>query len=178
LGAYGAELVSNQRFITTFAGTLDAKGRVCIPAAWRQVLTAQETSGVYVCTSLDGTSLLGFGEELMKAELQRLEALDPLYSQDYDNFSHLVSNSWQLPIDENGRVRLPDDLIQSAGLEDRVVFVGMGKKFEIWNPDTFTPVKAERLANARAERAARTAQEIAARAAMQAAMPVPAGDVS
>jgi MraZ protein len=168
--------VSNQRFITTFAGSLDAKGRVCIPAPWRQVLAAQETSGVYVCSALDGTSLIGFGEELMKAELQRLDVLDPIYSQDYDNFSHLVSNSWQLPIDENGRVRLPDDLIQAAGLKDRVVFVGMGRKFEIWNPDAFAPVKAERLANARAERTARAAQEIAARAAMQAPASAQTGD--
>jgi MraZ protein len=162
--------VANQRFITTFAGTLDAKGRVCVPAAWRQVLTEQHTSGVYVCTSLDGDSLVGFGEELMAGELKRLEGLDPVYSQDYENFSHLVSNSWNLPIDETGRVRLPDELIAAAGLKDRVVFVGMGLKFEVWNPDTFAPVKAQRLANARAERAARSAHEAAVRAAMQAAV--------
>ncbi len=161
--------MSNQRFITTFAGTLDAKGRVCIPAPWRQVLTAQETTGVYVCPSLDGDSLIGFGSELMNSELKRLETMDPVYSEDYETFSHLVSYSNQLPIDENGRVRLPDDLIQAAGLKDKVVFVGMGIKFEIWNPEAFAPVKARRLANARAERAARTAQELAARAAMQAA---------
>jgi MraZ protein len=129
--------VSGQHFITTFAGTLDSKGRVCIPASWRQVLATQNTTGVYVAASLNGDSLLGFGEELMAAELQRLDALDPVYSQAHDDLSHLVSNSWQLPIDENGRVRLPDDLIAAAGLKDRVVFVGMGKKFEIWNPETF-----------------------------------------
>jgi MraZ protein len=165
--------LSNQRFITTFAGTLDAKGRVCIPAPWRQVLTAQETTGVYVCPSLDGDCLIGFGGELMSSELKRLETMDPVYSEDYETFSHLVSYSSQLPIDENGRVRLPDELIQAAGLKDKVVFVGMGVKFEIWNPEAFAPVKERRLANARAERAARSTQELAARTAMQAtAVPV------
>lgn len=157
--------MSGRHFITTFAGTLDTKARVCIPASWRQVLAAQNTAGVYVAASLNGDCLLGFGEELMAAELERLDALDPVYSQAHDDLSHLVSNSWQLSIDENGRVRLPDDLIAVAGLKDRVIFVGMGKKFEIWNPETFAAVKAQRLANARAEREARSAQEAAARSA-------------
>jgi MraZ protein len=173
-GGFGAEPVANRHFITTFAGTLDAKGRVCVPASWRQVLTEQNTSGVYVCTSIDGDSLIGFGEELMAAELARLDAGDAVFSQVPEDLAHLVSNSSQLPIDENGRVRLPEELINAAGLKDRVVFVGMGKKFEIWNPDSFAPVKARRLANARAERAARTAQELAARTAMHSAATMPA----
>lgn len=168
--------MANRHFITTFAGTLDAKGRVCIPASWRQVLAEQNTTGVYLCPSFDSDCMVGFGEDLMKSELARLEKLDPVYSDNFDTFGHLVSNSFQLPIDENGRVRLPDDLIAAAGLKDRVVFVGMGVKFEIWNPDTFAPVKAKRLANAREERAARSAQEAAARAALLATAPV-TGDV-
>lgn len=161
----------NQRFITTFAGSLDSKSRVCIPASWRDVLKKQDTDGVYACPSLDGDCLIGFGEELMQAEIKRIEALDPIYSTDYETFSHLVSYSHRLTIDDNGRVRLPDELIAACGLADRVVFVGMGLKFEIWNPDTFAPVKERRLANARAERAARSALEAAARAALLAQIP-------
>ena len=161
--------MSNQRFISTYAGTLDGKGRVCIPAPWRQILAAQDTSGVYLCPALDGDSLDGFGQALMDFECKRLDELDPFLSGLHDDLATLVSSSAQLPIDENGRVRLPDELIAAAGLKDRVLFVGMGRKFEIWNPETYAPVKASRLANARAERAARVAQEIAARNAMQAA---------
>nr|WP_243846276.1 division/cell wall cluster transcriptional repressor MraZ [Rhizomicrobium palustre] len=58
-----------------------------------------------------------------------------------------------LPIDENGRVRLPENFIAAAGLKDKVVFVGLGRKFQIWDPDTYAPVKARRLAAARAARA-------------------------
>ena len=79
-----------------------------------------------------------------------------------------MSGASSLPIDENGRARLPDELIEAAGLKDRVVFVGVGAKFEIWNPENYAPVRAQRLANAKAERAARIAQENAARAALQA----------
>jgi MraZ protein len=133
-------------------------------------LAAQETAGVYLCPSLAGNTLDGFGQALMDCECKRLDELDPFLSGLHDDLaSQFVSGSVQLPIDENGRVRLPDDLIAAAALKDRVLFVGMGRRFEIWNPETYAPVKAARLANARAERAARVAQEIAARNAMQAA---------
>ena len=40
-----------QPFISTVMGSLDSKGRVCIPAGYRQILAAQNTSGVYLCPS-------------------------------------------------------------------------------------------------------------------------------
>lgn len=162
--------MANQRFIATFAGTLDSKGRVCIPALWRQVLAAQPTPTVYLSPSLDEDSLIGFGEELMESELERLKGHDPLFSGRYNYLAApLVSGATPLPVDENGRVRLPEEMIAAAGLKDKVVFVGVGAKFEIWNPETYAPVRAQRLADARAERAVIIAQENAARAATQAA---------
>lgn len=156
--------MSNQRFISTFAGTLDSKGRVCIPAPWRQALAGQPAQIVYVSPSLDEEALIGFGEDLMDAEMRRLEALDPVMSERYNALAApLVSGAASLPVDENGRVRLPDDLIAAAGLKGGIVFVGVGAKFEIWNPETYAPVRARRLAEARAERAAMIARENAAR---------------
>ena len=156
--------MSNQRFISTVAGTLDGKGRVCIPASWRQILSAQNTAGVYVCPNLEGGSLDGFGQSLMDAECERLDTLDPLLSTLHDDLAtHITAESMLLPIDENGRIRLPEDFIQAAGLKDKVVFVGLGRKFQIWDPVAYAPVKAKRLAGALAERAARGAKEEAAR---------------
>ncbi|GAA0547096.1 MraZ protein [Rhizomicrobium palustre] len=146
--------MSNQRFISTFAGTLDGKGRVCIPAPWRSILAAQETGGVYLCPTLEGGSLDGFGQVLMDSECQRLDAMDPFLSEMHDAIASQISaESMLLPIDENGRVRLPENFIAAAGLKDKVVFVGLGRKFQIWDPDTYAPVKARRLAAARAARA-------------------------
>lgn len=163
--------MSNQRFISTFAGTLDGKGRVCIPAAWRQTLSDGEATTVFVCPSLQTQSLTGFGQELMDAELQRLDHYDPVMSGLHDALaSTLVSGSMQLSVDGNGRVSLPPDLIAAAGLADRVTFVGVGRKFEIWNPEIYAAARAQRLAEAKAEYAARAAQELAARQALHASV--------
>ena len=140
-------------FISTMTGTLDAKGRVCIPAAFREVLSAQGTAGVYVCPSFAEGALEGFGDEVLQEFHQRQAAEDPFFSQAADDKAFAVlSMSQLLPRDENGRVRLTDEMIAHAGLKDRVTFVGMGRKFQIWDSERFAPVLAERLKRALAQR--------------------------
>jgi MraZ protein len=127
--------VSVQSFISTMAGTLDSKGRVCIPAAYRQILTAQDTGGVYLCSSFSAAAIDGFGAEVLERFNAQLKAQDPFFSPDSNAKANVVmSETYLLPFDENGRVRLLDKMIDHAGLTDRVVFVGMGTKFRIWEP--------------------------------------------
>ena len=136
-------------FISTVAGTLDSKGRLCIPAPYRQILAAQNTQGVYICPSFSEATLEGFGEEvLQKFHRQQAEA-DPFFTPDFnDKVFAVLSMTQLLPLDENGRVRLPDELIAHAGVKDRVVYVGMGTKFQIWEPARFEEVRAARLKRA------------------------------
>jgi len=141
-------LVSVQPFISTIGGTLDGKGRVCIPSDFRRILAAQNTPGVYVCPSRAPGALEAFGTELLERYHQLLAAQDPFFSTDFDEKAFLVLSKTQLlPLDENGRARLPDELIARAGFKDRVMFVGMGIKFRIWEP-----VRLEEM-NAALERA-------------------------
>jgi MraZ protein len=142
-------------FISTMTGTLDTKGRVCIPAPFRQILVLQQTQGVYLCPSFSDAALEGFGQTLMDKTAERLTALDPFLSPLHDDLaSQIISETAQLPIDENGRVRLPDAMIAAAHLKEQVLFVGMVQKFQIWDPETYAPIKAKRLEGARAVRLA------------------------
>ena len=56
-----------QPFISTVIGSLDSKGRVCIPAAYRHILAAQNTAGVYVCPSFSEPALEAFGQTLLES---------------------------------------------------------------------------------------------------------------
>ena len=141
--------VQVQPFISTVTGTLDGKGRVCIPASFRQILAAQNTQGVYFCPSFSEATLEGFGENVLQAFHQQQAAADPFFTPDFnDKVFAVLSMTQNLPCDENGRVRLPEDLIAHAGLAERVVFVGMGTKFQIWDPARFETMRAERLKRA------------------------------
>ncbi len=142
-----------QPFISTVTGTLDGKGRVCIPSAYRQILATQSMNGVYVCPSFYEPALECFGDDVLQSFHRQQTSDDPFFSPAQDDKSFaILSMSQLLSSDENGRVRLPDELISHAGLQNRVTFVGMGCKFQIWATDRFAPVQAERLARARAAR--------------------------
>lgn len=142
-----------QPFMSTVAGTLDSKGRVCIPASFRQILSAQNTNGVLVCPSFFESALEGFGQTLLDTVHQRLSSLDPFFSPVHDDEAYaVISRTQLLPADEQGRVRLPDAMIAHAGLKDKVVFVGMSSKFQIWDAEKFAPVDAERIARMKAKR--------------------------
>jgi MraZ protein len=142
-----------QPFISTMAGTLDGKGRVCIPASYRQILAAQNTVGVYVCPSFHEETLECFGDDVLQFFHQQQATLDPFFAATHDDKSFAVlSNTQLLTPDENGRVRLPEDFIAHAGLKERVNFVGLGRKFQIWDAERFAALRAEKLARARALR--------------------------
>jgi MraZ protein len=141
-----------QSFAGTIAGSLDGKGRVCIPATYRQYLAAQNTAGVHVFPSFHQGALECFGEEVFQFFHQQQAPLDPFFDRTYDDKSFILSLFQSLTLDENGRVRLPDDLIAHAKLKDRVSFVGMGRKFQIWDTEAYAAIHAERLARARALR--------------------------
>lgn len=142
-----------QPFISTMAGTLDGKGRVCIPATYRQILAAQNMSGVYVCPSLHEAALEGFGEDVLQFFSRQQAELDPFFTASHDDKAFaILSNTQLLTADENGRVRLPEEFIAHAGLKDRVNFVGLGRKFQVWDAERFAGLRAEKLARARALR--------------------------
>ena len=148
-----------QPFITTFAGSLDAKGRVCIPADYRKILVAQGTPGVYVLPSFIDAALECFGQSLLDETVVGLAAQDAFRSPSFDDETNtLIAATHILPADENGRVRLPDALIAHAGLKDRVLFAGKVKKFQIWDADRYAVLAAEAAARMKARYAVERGQ--------------------
>jgi len=140
-----------QPFMSTLMGSLDGKGRVCIPAPYRQILASQNTAGVYLYPSFVDAALECFGQVAVDGLNARLSALDPFLSPAHDDMAmSIIARTQLLPTDEGGRVRLPDPMIAHAGLKDRVAFVGMGQKFKIWDAERYAAVEAESVARMKA----------------------------
>jgi transcriptional regulator MraZ len=141
-------------FVSTVVNKLDAKGRVSIPAPFRQILAQQNLHGIYCIPSFVSPALEAFGETLLAQFQERLRKFDPLFSDDYDAQAQAVLGQTQfLNFDDEGRIRLPDDLIAHAGITERVAFIGLDQKFQMWDPVRFEPVQKDRIARARAVRA-------------------------
>ena len=143
------------RFLSNFTHRFDAKGRISIPASFRQVLAKDGFAGVYVHPSLDAPALDCGGNALI-AEIDALLQTMPPYSQARDAFSTaLLGMSEVLRLDAEGRVFFEARLKTTLGLGDEAVFVGQGHKFQIWEPQRFQThleQARERVRRLRAER--------------------------
>jgi MraZ protein len=138
------------RFVSNIMLRLDAKGRVSIPAPFRAVLARDGFEGLYCYPTLDQPALDAGGNALL-AEIEALIARFPPYSDQRDEFSvALYGTSETLKIDPEGRVTLSEPLKAHAGIADAVAFVGLGHKFQIWEPARFRAQLAEATEKVRA----------------------------
>jgi MraZ protein len=138
------------RFVSNYTLRLDAKGRVSIPAPFRAVLARDGFDGLYCYPTLDRAACDGGGNGLL-AEIEALIARFPPYSDEREHFeAALYGTSETLKIDGEGRVVLTESLKSHAGITDAVTFVGLGRKFQIWEPGRFRAQLAEATETVRA----------------------------
>ncbi|MBV9347502.1 MAG: division/cell wall cluster transcriptional repressor MraZ [Pseudolabrys sp.] len=131
------------RFVSNVTSRLDAKGRVSIPAPFRSVLGRDGFDGLYCYPAIDRPAIDAGGNALM-AEIEALIERYPPYSEAREQFSTaLYGTSETLTIDSEGRVILSDALKKHAGITETATFVGLGHKFQIWEPNRFRRELAE-----------------------------------
>jgi MraZ protein len=124
-------------FLSTYHNRIDKKGRVSIPAQFRAVLTVQESSAIVAYPSPINHCIEGCGMQRIVKFNQRVERFEP-YSPERDAFSAMLfGDSVQLSMDAEGRVSLPEQLIEFANLKENVTIVGKGETFEFWAPKAF-----------------------------------------
>jgi MraZ protein len=137
------------RFVSNFTLRLDAKGRVSIPASYRAVLARDGFDGLYCYPAMDQPAVDAGGNAL----LGEIEALTMAYppSDERDAFElALYGTSETLKIDGEGRVIVSDALKDHAGITEAIAFVGLGHKFQIWEPGRFRAQLAEATGTVRA----------------------------
>ena len=131
------------RFVSTFTNKIDTKGRVSIPAPFRAVLERDGyAGGIYCYPSLDAPALDAGGERLAQKIDGLLSGL-PDYSDERDQLSVALYGDVQvLIVDGDGRIVVPESLRAHAGIGEgthgQVTFVGLGDKFQMWQPELFT----------------------------------------
>jgi MraZ protein len=131
------------RFVSSFTNRIDSKGRVSVPATFRATLARDGFDGVYVYPTL-GLEALDAGGSRLIEEINGLLDSMPRYSDEHDLLSTaLYGDSEVLKLDAEGRISLSDRLKDWAKIEDRVAFVGLGHKFQLWEPDRFAARQEE-----------------------------------
>ncbi|MCI4646139.1 MAG: division/cell wall cluster transcriptional repressor MraZ [Hyphomonadaceae bacterium] len=123
-------------FVSTYEGAIDTKGRVSVPAPFRSALGGG--SRIFLWPALDGSKCLeGGGEALMRVYHQTISRL-PLLSRERKILTTaIVSRSADLKMDDPGRIKIPENMLKSVGITDKLIFVGALESFQIWSPEAY-----------------------------------------
>ncbi|KPF58656.1 cell division protein MraZ [beta proteobacterium AAP51] len=127
--------------------TLDGKGRLGVPTRWREVLMATVQGQMVVAKNPDGClSLypLPVWENFENSVLSLATENDA-----WRRF--FIGSATEVELDGAGRVLIPPELRDWAGLVEKVKFMGVGSHFELWDSARHDAREAEALALGRPE---------------------------
>jgi MraZ protein len=118
--------------------TIDTKGRVIIPAKFRDKLG----EAFVITKGLDGC-LYGYANEDWQVFEDKLSSLS-ITNKDSRQFTRFfLAGAADCEVDKQGRILIPSVLREFAGLEKDVVLVGVSRRIEIWNKEKWSEITAQ-----------------------------------
>lgn len=113
--------------------SLDSKGRLIIPARFRDVLGQSSVDGLMI-SRMDRALVCYSFEEWRKIE-DRIQGIS-VKSEQMRRFRRMfIGGAFECPLDKQGRILIPPPLREYAGLDKDVVLVGVVGFFEVWSLD-------------------------------------------
>jgi len=119
-------------FLGQYEHSLDDKGRLTIPARFREMLEG----GAYITQGFDRCLMVMTGTYFNQVyeHLNALNLADPTARL---MRRMMLSNAYTLEVDKVGRVLVPQHLRQFAGLDSSAIVTGQGEYFEVWTPEAW-----------------------------------------
>lgn len=122
-------------FLSTFESGVDVKKRVSIPAAFRKALGGEDT--VILWPAIARPCLTGGGARLLNGYHRAVRRLKPGDPRRYALEREIFSRAQPCKFDEGGRIVIDAAHLLHAGIGERVLFIGLGDSFEIWDPAAY-----------------------------------------
>ena len=132
--------MAQMAFSGSFDHSLDGKGRVIIPASFREALGDDFT----ITINPNKTAVAIYPKAMWDQQLERLSHINPMdkVGIKYERYVMSVSFSGN-SMDAQGRVLIPSKLRAKIGLTRDIVFVGLNQTIEIWDAETYARMEAE-----------------------------------
>ncbi len=128
-------------FLSSYENKLDKKGRVSVPATFRSYLSSMGYNGFISYPSFNHTALEACSQDRIEKLSHTIDSLNP-FEEKRDYFAtSVLSESVSLQFDTEGRVSFTDKLLSHAKIKSNILFVGLGKTFQIWEPNLFEKFK-------------------------------------
>ena len=140
-------------FLSTYENKLDKKWRVSVPASFRSYLSNRGYNGVICYPSFNNPSIEGCSQNRIEKLSESIDSLSP-FEEKRDIFAtSVLSESVNLNFDSEGRISIPSKLLNHAKIKQKILFVGQGKTFQIWEPKSFEKFKTQARKKANLNRA-------------------------
>jgi len=124
-------------FLSTYENRLDKKGRVSVPASFRSYISNLGYNGVICYPSFNNQSIESCTQDRIEKLSNSIDSLNP-FEEKRDFFAtSILSESINLQFDSEGRILLTTKLLKHAKIKNTMLFVGLGKTFQIWEPTAF-----------------------------------------
>ena len=146
------------RFFASYIHNIDSKGRVSVPAPFRQVIAERGIRDLVAMRSLGLPVMDVGGPDLLERFERQMDQISPLSRKFQDLSVITYGDGTQLKFDAEGRIAMTDFIRSHTGITDKVAFVGGGHFFRLWEPVQFetylTEARARILASQQAEASA------------------------
>ncbi len=125
-------------FLGQFQHAIDEKGRLMVPARFRELLEG----GAYITQGFD-RCLMVMTDAYFKQVYERVNAMN-LADPTTRLLRRLIfSNAFPVEVDKVGRILVPQLLRQFAGVESEAIVAGQGEYFEVWLPSAWNEQMAQ-----------------------------------
>lgn len=119
-------------FYGEYEHSLDKKGRLILPAKFREVAEASYIERFFMTRGLDNC-LFMFPEEEWKLQEAKLKSISFTKSQSRKFNRLYFSGAQEITFDKQGRILIPRYLKEFAGIRRDVMIIGVSNRIEIWN---------------------------------------------
>ena len=124
-----------------------------MPASFRSYLNSMGYAGVICYPSFNNSSIEGCTQNRIEKISESIDSLNP-FEEKRDIFAtSVLSESVNIQFDSEGRISIPDKLLNHAKIKSTMLFVGQGKTFQIWEPTLFEKFKTQAKKKANLNRA-------------------------
>jgi len=127
--------------MTMFRGhsyrSLDAKGRLMLTPEFREIITRHSPDGKLVLTKFLDGCVAGYPMPVWEDIERKMIGMDAVRPDQRALQRFIISAAETVTLDKQGRILVPPHLREFAELDKDVALAGVGRRFEIWNMETF-----------------------------------------
>jgi MraZ protein len=137
-------------FTGTYNATIDEKGRIVLPSAYKKEMGDMATEPLVIERNLFKECLDIYPEKFWNARVEAFKStLDPFDEEDDAFLQFFYENFKKVEMAANGRINIPTESLEYGKLEKNARLIGMGKSIRIWDMKVYESQRMDKSTFAR-----------------------------